>query len=431
MKKILTHAACLGLFAVQCLAAEPADFQYKARLVLTPGQGLHVLAVPLDVLCKISGPADLRLFAADGHEVPFLEQVKAARYPSFTKEAVVFNSSSEREAQSFEFELPGDIPEISQLVIPTANGNFSYEVSLFGKDDGTYELIRSGMRLVAVRSPENNLNFKHETISFPPQRRRSYKLELRRVSGEFPLKITAVQASSSKTVAEERVTVPLGLEQIPGAKAEALGMRGAQAKKQSTFYLLTPPCANLPLDRFRFESSGSNFTRRAALYEQVEAPKRKEARLLASSVLFKYDSDQNLKIETRPAASAVYLLEIDQGDNLPIDIILAEGSLLKHELVFFSEDQYPLPYDLYFAGSDSGRPSYDIADRIARLKQKQTAPAFLQEAADNKSYVTRDKRPVTERLPYLIYAMVVLLVVILGVYLKKLLAASSGGSSGT
>ena len=425
-----------AFFPVCSIAANPSEFEYTARLQIPAESGQAFSAkLSLDALCRISSASQMRIFSTGSKEVPFTLRRRDGDALRVSRPVALFNQlTSPGVSQQFDFVLPPEVLQLSEIVLYPEQKNYSMEAEIYGKETetGEFQLIRAGIRLVGAYSEKDSLKFQHNRLVFPVQRVRFFRVVLKLLGGEFPLSLTRVEAISEEKKAQERFSALLGLQPLKPEEAEKFLSSyylGKEQIEKKQFYLLTPPCADLGIDQLSVRMAGENFFRRAALYS-VTADKPQLARMLASTMLFKYSNDQHLTLDFPPGSHSRLLLEVSHGDDQQIPVVRVEGSLFTREVMFLAERTlYPLPYNLYYGTANPAAPVYDIEQRLTHMPRKDFALVALGESMKNPLYRPVDLRPVSERVPYLITIAVILLGLVLLLYLKKLLSEGAPGKT--
>ena len=112
------------------------------------------------------------------------------------------------------------------------------------------------------------------------------------------------------------------------------------------------------------------------------------------------------------------VLTIDQGDDEPVAVTSARASRPRQQVRFIGPTSAAAPIALYFAPDEPRAPRYDLARRLREHEITSFVNLTHGPLEDSQAYATRAE-PRSERIPYLLYALVIPLVAGLGWYVVR------------
>lgn len=411
-------------------AAEPEHFRYQAAIEIPDdGSGAYVFELPPEAAVEIAADANMRIFDAEDKAVPFLFAYLREKSIRSSEALPVFNQGSEPgRHQNFEFELPPRQDLVNQVELLVEEDNFERTAVLLAKEkpSGSYQLIEDSLRIVRITSPEDGIRYSHTILRFPPQSKRYFKVQLGLEEGQKPLKVNSVRVLQKYDIKSRRQEITLESREPSEQESKQLRQsylfRGKDLSRH-TLLVLDNPYGELPLDRFKLEVSADAFTRTAQV---LLAGSRELLPLerLAGTSLFRYGVDANLIIEASGGRrSKRYLLDIAHGDDLPFDVLKVRAAFLTAEVKFLHSagaDPYVLPFRLLYGTDRNQPPSFDIAQDIRRKKIREFQKIALGASEANSAYSEDAAASSQAAEPYLLYAAIALLVLVLTGYLLRL-----------
>lgn len=180
MKALICLAVFLGLYG-EALAArlQPSNFsRYAAVDGAVAAGAIYRVDLPAGVLrgCQ-PGQTDLRLFAPDGTEVPYVlvrsEYLKTADQ---TYAAEITGYSADGREAVLDFRLNGQFSPVTSVRLDVADRDFRKEAELLASPDG-----KAWTRLAAgsVYDYSSQVALRRTQLDFPPSAHRFYRLRLR------------------------------------------------------------------------------------------------------------------------------------------------------------------------------------------------------------------------------------------------------------
>jgi uncharacterized protein DUF3999 len=345
-------AAAWGALAVAALvgaagAEPPAGFRYERPAVLSaPGPQRLAVDVPLLVggtpfrveswpgtpggrprRVARDGLRDLRFYDAAGQEVPYLLVGPPAREPEWRHASALLQVPPTKKQSGFEADL-GAEATVDRIRLDGALAPFLKRVALDGSGDRAH-----WARLV----PEATL------FDLPDSGLR--QLELGFAPGRFRyLRLTWDDASSARVAAPRAVlarVVSPDAATSPALSTPAAFERRASEPGTSRFCVRLPGPA-LPVVALRLSVAGGNLSRRAHVGEArlsggEAAPVRLGEAVLRRAVRDVLAADA-LRIPIDAPATAQLELEVDDGDNPPLDLVGVEAELAELPFVYLDSE---------------------------------------------------------------------------------------------
>jgi hypothetical protein len=137
-------------------------------------------------------------------------------------------------------------------------------------------------------------------------------------------------------------------------------------------------------------------------------------------VLFRYGNDWQTRFDGFTSDAEELVMMIDQGDDEPILVTRARASRPRQQVRFLMDGSAEMPLALYFNPDVPRDPEYDLPRRLEERGIATFASVEHGPLTDNPAY-RPPPEPLSERTPYLLYAVVGALVLGLGIYLARTL----------
>jgi len=368
--------AGLLLAAAARSAAAPPSFRYERRAVIG-AQGPHGLPVDVPLLTGSlpfrvetqvgpggaarrmarGGLRDLRLYDAQGREVPYLLVEPPRPEPEWRRAAVVLPIPATKKGSGFEADL-GGVATVDRLRVEGLPAPFLKRLALDGSGDRRH-WTRLAPEATLFDLPDSDL--RQLEMPFPP--------------GVFRyLRVTWDDASSA------RVPLPRGVAARavradaparPAASASVTFDRRASEPGTSRFRLRLP-APSLPVVALRLTVGGGHVLRRARVTEtrlagEGAAPVRLGEATLRRAV---HDtlSAEELRIPLEPPTTAQLELEVDDGDNPPLELEAAQADLAELPWIYL-EVAEPQSIVARWGDPHLDAPRYDLESARERIEQ--------------------------------------------------------------
>jgi hypothetical protein len=420
-----SRALALALLALG--AAAPAEAAAGRRLAsdfhrIAPLEGRVVpgtaYAVPLsrDAVAALKEGGELRLFDAAGVEIPSLVFTAEAREEVIERPVSVFDRAWRDDGtQTLSVGLDDRKPQpVNEFVFDIREDDYNLRVRVEARrDDGEWLVVADGLHLIRHTVPKQKIRYVHDVLRVPTARFRVYRFTLEptlppRPDQDFePLEIAGVKVRQV-VPRGSALAVPVRLERYEDAR---------DPDPRHQHWKLHLPGADLGVDRVALAIPAVDFARPASLWEwSVERGRR--TRQLASTVLFHYGSDVQTSFDGFNSDAPVLVLQIDQGDDAPVTPASARASRPRQQLRFVAPAQAAPPLALHFDPDEPREPRYDLARRLREYEVTRFTELPHQPLVPNPGYA-QPPPPRSERVPWLLYAAVVPLVLGLGWYVAR------------
>lgn len=337
------------------------NFSYKCPVPKASKNGFYEILLPteLGAHCQ-TNYEDLRLFDAEGKEIPFLfRRDEAQTLTEIFQALTIRKTGQENGIQFLEIENPNKT-KLNQLLVQIANADAERLLRISGSEDGNnWYVVRDGFYFSALDFSAEDVIFK--AIDFPPSSYAYFKIEIKLGNSKQPLNIVSIGQRNQQA----RYHAP---QTIPGVTFS----RKDSAKHTRIEIKLNP--AN-QVDRLRWViSSPAMFQRKANILwnEEIQTPyetmpsqsmKIKRGPLQSNhDMLFTMHSEQpallNLHPEFLRKKINTLIIDIDNQDNevLRIDSVFAE----QYSTRLVAQLQANKQYVVYCGDSLLPAPSYDL-----------------------------------------------------------------------
>ena len=430
----MNRSCCGGLvlslaFAVSSPAAaddaarSPRDFHRRARIEgeLAPGQA-HGVPLGVEAVAAYRSGGELRLFDAQGREIPSLVQPEPSSRKTVERAARIFNRAWKEdgtltistELKAVSAELADPAPElVDEFVLKLDADDYHMRARVEGSDDGQdWRILADGLHLIRHRVANEDIEYAHDVLRVPPSRYRSYRFTL------VPQATPRGDDASPRSVSElsvRRSAAPGRRQEVPVAIARMDDLRDDEPRHH--YWRLELPYAALGVDRVELEIGGGDFARPASLWEWSDDRQRR-VRRLASSVVFRFGDDSDTSLEGFATDARTLALRVDQGDDTPVPVARVAATRAQLRLAFIAPETTSLPLTLHVEPDEPQEPRYDLARRLEA--RSITTFRELSHAAlePNPGYAARPA-PRSEQLPFLLYLVVVPFIVGVALYVAR------------
>jgi hypothetical protein len=416
-------ASCVGGLLIGCCLAtlvraefEPSDWLYR-KPVTVPSGDLPLAYITIDGETWDASPggslAHLRLVAGLGHARHEIGTVTAQVTDppdrvERTLQPPVLNLGHRRGETVFYLDLGQQSEQVNRLKIKSTSRNFRRAVRIEGSLDAAkwYTLRDDG----SIFDFTADTSARYTEVRFPRSTYRHYRVTITG-QGE-PLVVTGAVLTlvvpRSKRPAVYTPLTPVNVER--------------KEKGKTTQLTVDLGYRNLPIDRIRLEGAAKNFWRpvRVLVSNAAAAPDDRWS-TAGRDVFFSYDTPQYERASeplrlSRTAHARYVRIEVDNGDNPPIENLRVKIDSLGSRLYFALDDQVRgRTLTLYYGNDRARRPTYDFQQVFARYDQDKAARGELGQQQANPAYAPPpDTRHWTEKHPWVLYVAMILAVAVLG-----------------
>ncbi len=351
--------------------------------------------------------ADLRLYSDANREVPYALRVRRPEDRRDTVRAEVFNRAGGPEGSTeLSLDLGSGNLEHNEVEVSMRGVDFRRRAVLEASDDADQWRELAEENLVRFQA-EKGL-FQDVRLTYPPSRFRYLRLRV------YPDPLSDKEPAPIQDVLVYRtVKVPGEMLALPGVLGprEPTRANGAPASA----WIIALGGENVPLEQIAAEIADEDFVRDYYLEAGGPEGSRERFRRIHAGTWRRRAGEEKQPLEaefSEVRASRLRLVVIDHG-NPPLDIRSATFSAPARQVVFAKPSDPGTEYRLYYGNRDAGAPLYDFARNLPELLVPPPARARLGDPQPNPVY-TPEPLPLTERWPWLIYAVLGSVSLVLG-----------------
>ena len=377
--------------------AEPLlRWPYYKEISLPP-QAAGLLDAVLDVAVldkSREDHADLRLYDANGREVPYALRILRAVRSSDLFEANEFNRGLRQRATEISFDLENAAAEHNQVEVDSAGENFRRRVEVEGSHDATQwsTLVSDAyiFRFVAAGGKADE-----PSVPYPVSRYRYLRVRVHPDPqvDETPPRVHAVRIRRTLERAGETLSFP----------AEITGREATRENGRDASVYPIRLGGRIPLHALRLQITEGEFSRPYRL--EAVSDNQERAPTLARGYLIRHASrDPNRRDITFDEQFAAHLrLTVTDDRNLPLTISSVTAESAARQVVF-DASQAAGPLKLYYGNVKAPAPHYDFAASLPRELPASPRRLALGDEHPNPIFEP-EPAPLTERSPWLIYAV--------------------------
>jgi hypothetical protein len=413
---IVLLAVSAGVAALNVVLADFTiqDWRYVKAIQLPsilPEGGLAAIAPDVEVFGQSApGLVDLRVVENGETEVPFqvLEE-RGARQQGLLPATVRDLGFVPGEHTSFVVAVSQSGARHNEVEVRTSSRNFQRMAQVEGSTDGeTWTVLREGARIFDFTLTDPSFTTRNTRISYSESTARYLRVRILNQQEE-PLNITGASVFSVRDKPDRETRYP----------ADIIG-RDEDAQLRATVLNVDLRVNGLPTSRLRVDTAQVNFYRRVFLDTSRDGETWET--ISTSGELFSYDTPKFVGGQltvTYPETTGRYIrLTVYNEDNPPLDIEGLEVFGVSRKLLFPARPG--AAYQLYYGNTDARSPSYDLARFLPYLETEGLPQGTLGAQMDNTAFEI-PREPWSERLPWLIPAMVALAAVVVGILLLGVL----------
>ncbi|HKY44215.1 MAG TPA: DUF3999 family protein [Pyrinomonadaceae bacterium] len=384
--------------------------------------GIYDVIVPLAVFDKSGAElGDLRLFDSSNREIPYAIRVRKEVDEVEEFEGSLFNHAQVGSASEASVDLGENPEEHNQVEIETMGTNFRRQVSIEGSDNGRdWRMLNNSGVLLSFKSENNAVE--SNRVSYPASRYRYLRVRVQSDSltdTEAP-RITGVTAM--KAVREKGQWASWS---VPVPSYQLLRNQGAHASVWTIDLGARAPC-----DRLTLEVDDDSFSRPFQV-ESVDDPQH--VQLIASGTLTRHSGGENkplvIVFDDEENVRKLRLQIIDHS-NPTLNITSIQASAPARQLVYELKEPASQPLRLYFGNASVPAPHYDFETELQAKPSLEPGHSSFGDVTANPQYQP-EPRPLTERVPWLIYLVLAISSIALAFILVSLARSAMRGGGGT
>lgn len=361
----------------------------------TTAPGIFETVVPLEVLDKAREDlADLRLVDASGREIPQVVRIRREVDDQEVVAGRLFNQANVgTTASEVSVDLGADPGEHNEIELETEGMNFRRQVEIEGSDSGSGWKTLASDVIYSFASQTSTV--KSNRVSYPTSR---YKYLRVRVFSDKPREdqppiIRSVKVS--KAIREKGETTSWDASVSPYQL-----LRHDSAPASSWTIDLG---ARVPCDRLLLTIQDESFSRPFEV-EVVDDPQN--IRLAASGELRRRSGEKQpltITFDNEQYARKLRLLITDYN-NPTLSVSSIKAGAAVRQLFFELKEPAAQPLRLYFGNAKAAAPHYDFEKELSTRLSATPVRAQLGSVVSNPDF-RPEPLPFTERLPWLIYAV--------------------------
>jgi len=318
---------------------------------------------------------DLRLYDAEGREVPFVLRVRRTRKVESLLPAREFGRRQNADG-SAEVTLDlGEKPrEHQEIDIYTRGSDFCRRVQVRGSDDGQQWTAPQEGDCWIARYPIESQFVDTRKVRYPPSRCRYLNVRVLPDAdhvGDRPL-VSSVSAYHVVAVPGENVAAPATL----GPREAVQGQEGLESAWDIDLAAQAVPC-----ERLTFDVAGDNFIRTYRL-ENVDS---ETARWVITRSEWRRTAEDRKPLEIEFEERPVRRLRLVVADhnNPPLDVTAVRYTAAARQVVFARSADPAAPLRLYVGNPQAKPPHYDLAASLGEVLDPAPARASLGEQKEN------------------------------------------------
>lgn len=404
----------LLLFSTVAVLAQNNLSSWPYFVEVNPGpgsQGLYDVVVPFAVFDKSRQDlADLRLFDANGREVPYAVRVLRAVNERRAMDANTFNQATIGNSREVTLDLGDAGVEHNEVEVSTTGSNSRRRVDIEGSDSGKeWRTLKNEAFIFGFNA--NNSSVESNRVSYPSSRYRYLRVKVfsDEITDDHPPEITEVKvlltAHENEQLSTWSVSVPA---------TQYLRNRGAAASSWNIDLGSRVPC-----DRLELMVGDNSFSRHFEL-ENVDDPQNIHQVTQGELVRRSDEEPKPLVINFDKEEYVRNLrLVINDYSNQTLMLTSINASAPARQLIFELKEPAAQPLRLFFGNQKIEAPQYDFEKDLAAKLTSQPTRVTLGPATTNQSFIP-EPLPLTERVPWLIYLVLAASSVALGLILWSL-----------
>jgi hypothetical protein len=396
------------------VAAQTSLTLWPYYVEVTPNRnaaGLDDVVLPLDVLDKAGAALDdLRLFDAANREIPYAIRIRRDVNETRRIQANLFNASRSGSISEASLDLGENPGEHNEVEIETTGENFRRRVTVEGSDSRSdWKMLQDNGVIFSFSSRSDNVE--SDRVSYPTSRYRYLRIRVQRdelIDNEAP------QITSAGAVMVVRRQGQLATWSVPVPSYQLERNQGAHASVWHIDLGAYAPCDRLTIDTFE-ESFSRPF--------KVEAIDNQDnVRLIASGTLTRHtgvDPKPLVIFFNQEERARQLRLQITDYSNPVLNIISIDASAPARQLLYELKEPVMQPLRLYFGNANVPAPHYDFANVLPFRRLNEATHSTIGQVTANPDYKPEPK-PLTERVPWLIYIVLAASSIALGFILLSL-----------
>lgn len=365
--------------------------------------------------------ADLRLYDAGGREVPYALRVRTPRQATQPVPATQFNDvEGPDKTNLLSLDLGEKAIEHNEVQIKTQGSGFRRRVLLEGSQDDEQWSVLADDNLLDFG--QGDQKWIEDRISYSPCRLRYLRISLH---GD-PL-IDKRLVPIKEVVVRRRIEVPGEYVTRDVTFGDREGVKTQSGPGSAWFVDLAGQ--HNPCERLHVDIADAEFARDFFI-EAAGPPAPRSSPWHVSSGDWQRRAGEPIApmVASFPEQRAARLrLSITDHRNPVLQLQAMRVTAAVRQVVFEANADITEPVHLYYGNPKAAAPNYDIARNLPETLSPPPSRVEMGPPQENPSYQP-EPLPLTERLPWLIYALLGLAVVVLGLLIANLARAAIAAS---
>jgi hypothetical protein len=359
---------------------------------------------------------DLRVYTADGKEVPFALRVRNDKDRKEPFEARELNRTQGPQGSSeLTLDLLRSNARHNELELELPGDEYRRKVELEGSDDGsTWKPIHNQF---AVSFERGDVLLRDKSIPYPPSRYRYLRIRVFQdpLVDEKPVRI-------GKVAVIRRVQVPGEYQELQ-ARIGRLE-KGRDRGEYSSSWILHLQADRSPATRLEATIEDRDFVRNYRIEAGGLEGSNQKFRNIATGIWRRRADDAVEPMVSRfnETRAARLRLTVIDNRNQPLRIKRVMYAAPARQIVIAAPPSGQV-LRLYYGNPEAENPRYDFARNLPDQLDPQPNRAQLGNQVENPIFVPAPL-PLTERLPWLIYVVLGIAILVLGAILANLSRAA-------
>jgi hypothetical protein len=410
---------------VLSVAAQTSLSLWPYYVEVTPDKsapGMYDLIVPLVIFDKSGAElGDLRLFDISNREIPYAIRIRKDLNEAQEFAGNLFNESQVGSSREVSVDLGEEPDEHNEVEIETSGGNFRRQVTIEGSDNGRdWRMLNNAGLLLSFTSQNDSVE--SNRVSYPASRYRYLRVRVQRdgLTDDRTPQITGVTAMMA---VREKGQLATWSVNVPSY--QLLRNQGAHASAWTIDLGARAPC-----DRLTLEVDDNSFSRP---FQVESVDDSQNVRLIASGTLTRHSGDEGkpLVIVFDQEENVRKLrLQITDHSNPTLTITSIQASAPARQLVYELKEPPSQPLRLYFGNASVPAPHYDFENELKSKLLSEPGHSAYGGVTANPQYKPEPK-PLTERVPWLIYIVLAVSSIALAFVLWSLARTAMQGTHRT
>ncbi|HBO16773.1 MAG: hypothetical protein UR69_C0001G0262 [Candidatus Moranbacteria bacterium GW2011_GWE2_35_2-] len=343
--------------------------------------------------------SDIRIMENANREVPFkLFSGNSGITDETYSVKMIDNSYVADQYSSVILDLGVDGKLTNGLILTTDSQNYQRSVIVYGSSDmKNWNVIKDNAYIYDYTDVKGNFKASNNTIQFSEEVSFRYlKVEIAG-QGESPVRATSARAKHSvkQKMQELKRKVSFSVQD--------------NSQRKSTEIIADLGVSGIPVNRLDLRAEGSNFNRGVIIYSGNNLDNLKK---VAQDYIFNYEtakfSGENSELNFPEITDRYIKLEVLNKDNESLNFISITAYSVYREVIFQASGSEK--YRIYYGNKEAEYPQYDIEKYFQYLDVENAKLIGLSAQKENQSFIPKEvpKKPISERIPYLLSSILIL-----------------------